>query len=33
MTHCRFDAAGRIVEEWTVWDEVAVLTEAYRAAG
>ena len=32
MTHCRFDAAGRIVEEWTVWDEVAVLARCYRAS-
>ena len=30
MTHCRFDDAGRIVEEWTVFDEVAVLAQAYR---
>lgn len=32
MTHCRFDAAGRIVEEWTVFDEVGVLAQVYRAA-
>ncbi len=31
MTHCRFDASGRIVEEWTIFDEVAVLANAYRA--
>ncbi len=31
MTHCRFDDEGRIVEEWTVFDEVAVLTQVYRA--
>jgi predicted ester cyclase len=31
MTHCRFDDAGRIAEEWTVFDEVAVLAQAYRA--
>ena len=30
MSHFRFDA-GRIVEEWTVFDEVAVLAQAYRA--
>ncbi|MBA3810690.1 MAG: ester cyclase, partial [Caulobacteraceae bacterium] len=32
MTHCRFDKDGRIVEEWTVWDEVGVLAQAYREA-
>ncbi len=32
MTHCRFDAQRRIVEEWTVFDELAVLAQAYRAA-
>ena len=32
MTHCRFDGSGRIAEEWTVWDEVAVLAGAYRVA-
>ena len=32
MTHCRFGEDGRIVEEWTVWDEVGVLAQAYRAA-
>ncbi len=32
MTHCRFDASGRIVEEWTVFDEVAVAAQAYRGA-
>lgn len=32
MTHCRFDGDGRIAEEWTVFDEVAVLAQAYRAA-
>ena len=32
MTHCRFDAAGRIVEEWTVFDEIAVAAQAYRGA-
>ncbi len=33
MTHCRFDSRGRIAEEWTVFDEVAVLAQVYRAAG
>ena len=33
MTHCRFDEDGRIVEEWTVFDEVAVLAQVYRARG
>ena len=32
MTHCRFGADGRIVEEWTVFDEVGVLAQVYRAA-
>lgn len=32
MTHCRLDEGGRIVEEWTVFDEVAVLANVYRAA-
>ncbi len=32
MTHCRFDSDGRIVEEWTVFDEVGVLAQVYRAA-
>ena len=32
MTHSRFGPDGRIVEEWTVWDEVAVLAQAYRAS-
>lgn len=32
MTHCRLGEDGRIVEEWTVWDEVGVLAQAYRAA-
>lgn len=31
MTHCRFGADGRIVEEWTVFDEVGVLARVYRA--
>ncbi len=30
MSHFRF-GGGSIVEEWTVFDEVAVLTQAYRA--
>lgn len=30
--HLRFDR-DRIVEEWTVFDEVGVLAVAYRAAG
>ena len=33
MTHCRFGTDGRIVEEWTVFDEVGVLAQVYRAAG
>lgn len=32
MTHCRFGPDGRIVEEWTVFDEVGVLAQVYRAA-
>ncbi len=32
MTHCRFGPNGRIVEEWTVFDEVGVLAQVYRAA-
>lgn len=32
MTHCRFGADGRIVEEWTVFDEVGVLAQVYRAS-
>jgi predicted ester cyclase len=32
MTHCRLDDAGKIVEEWTVFDEVAVLAQIYRSA-
>ena len=31
MTHCRFGPDGRIVEEWTVFDELAVLAQAYRS--
>jgi predicted ester cyclase len=31
MSHFRF-AGARIVEEWTLFDEVAVLAQAYRAA-
>lgn len=31
MTHCRFGSDGRIVEEWTVFDEVGVLAQVYRA--
>lgn len=31
MTHCRFGADGRILEEWTVFDEVGVLAQVYRA--
>lgn len=30
MTHMRF-AGAHVVEEWTMFDEVAVLTQAYRA--
>jgi len=30
MSHFRFGAHGRIVEEWTVFDEVGVLAQAYR---
>ncbi len=30
MSHFRFDG-GRIVEEWTLFDEVGVLVQAYRA--
>lgn len=30
MSHFRFGDGG-IVEEWTVFDEVAVLAQAYRA--
>lgn len=30
MSHLRFGNAGTIVEEWTVFDDVAVLTQAYR---
>ncbi len=32
MSHFRFDA-GRIVEEWTLFDEVGVLVQAYRPTG
>ena len=32
MTHCRLNDAGKVVEEWTVFDEVAVLAQVYRAA-
>lgn len=32
MTHCRFGEDGRIVEEWTVFDEVGVLAQVYRAS-
>lgn len=32
MTHCRLDDQAMIVEEWTVFDEVAVLANVYRAA-
>ena len=32
MTHCRFGEDGRVVEEWTVWDEVGVLAQVYRKA-
>ena len=32
MTHCRLGPDGRIVEEWTVFDEVGVLAQIYRAA-
>lgn len=32
MTHCRLDEDGKIVEEWTVFDEVAVLANVYRQA-
>ncbi len=31
MSHFRFGAGGRIVEEWTLFDEVAVLAQAYRS--
>jgi len=30
MSHLRFGPNGRIVEEWTVFDEVGVLAQAYR---
>jgi predicted ester cyclase len=30
MTHMRF-AAGHVIEEWTVFDEVGILAQAYRA--
>ena len=30
MSHFRFGPHGRIVEEWTVFDEVGVLAQAYR---
>ena len=29
MSHMRFDGAF-VVEEWTIFDEVAVLAQAYR---
>ena len=32
MSHFRF-AAGRIVEEWTLFDEIGALVQAYRPAG
>ncbi len=32
MSHFRFDG-GRIVEEWTLFDEVGVLVQAYRPTG
>lgn len=32
MTHCRLGPDGRIVEEWTVFDEVGILAQVYRAA-
>ena len=31
MSHFRFGPHGRIVEEWTVFDEVGVLAQTYRA--
>ena len=31
ISHFRFGEAGLIVEEWTLFDEVAVLAQAYRA--
>lgn len=31
MSHFRFGPTGTIAEEWTVFDDVAVLTQAYRA--
>ena len=36
MSHFRFGGgadAGRIVEEWTLFDEIGVLVQAYRATG
>jgi predicted ester cyclase len=31
ISHLRFDAAGKVIEEWMLFDELGVLTQAYRA--
>ena len=31
MSHLRFDESGRIVEEWSVFDDVAMMVQAFRA--